>query len=267
MIYLCIMHRNQPITHTPAHYVRLALLRSGPVTHRACPTGGTLRARPYADAVLRRLALKVYSSFLHGVAYISPFPLYPLRASSCCLFTRSSFSGDAQKCDAGSVLSPSQSTLHALRPNTMRNAALHVAFRSSTTFLTARHIKAAYSFNAPRTASRRMLRGSTTLRAVTPPAKKQARRRAIAPLRRCSAYGLTLTQLPCRASSAQALRKHGIATAPIDAPLHSASSGRLRRADRLRRTARLASSQGPVPLRGMRAYRRFAACYAVPPDP
>jgi hypothetical protein len=78
----------------------------------------------------------------------------------------------------------------------------------------ARHIKAAYYSSRP---THRLSADAVwlpTLRAVTPPAKKQARRRAIAPLQRCSACGVTLTQLPCRASSAQALRKHGIATAP-----------------------------------------------------
>ena len=173
-------------------------------------------------------------------------PRYPLRASSVvCSFVQPP-PATHLTCDAGSVFSPSQPTLHALRPNTMRNAALHVAFRSSTTFLTARHIKAAYSSSRPthrHTSDAAVLCYATRCHAAC---EKQARRRAIAPLRRCSAYGLTLTQLPCRASSAQALRKHGTATAPIDAPLHSASSGRLRRADRLRRTARLASSQGPV---------------------
>jgi hypothetical protein len=116
-------------------------------------------------------------------ATLRPVTPSPHRASSAPSF---SLHRRRNKCDAGSGLSPSQPTLHALRPNTMRNAALDVAFRfavptppaSDTTrrlvhVAPARHIKAAYSFNAPRTAYRRMLRGSTTLRAVTPPAKSR----------------------------------------------------------------------------------------------
>ena len=68
----------------------VTLLRSGPVTHRACPTGGTLRARPYAKAVLRRITLKILASVIDRRRFIlSPLPVTPYahRASSAPSFS------------------------------------------------------------------------------------------------------------------------------------------------------------------------------------
>ena len=174
-----IFHRLPLYNVQESTVTTLAPLRSGPVTHRACPTGGTLRARPYAKAVLRRICFESPVNLIHRRRHIlSPFAtLRPITPSAHRASSAPSFSLHRRrnKCDAVSVLTPSQPTLHALRPNTKRNAALHASFRFSapTSLRPGPTHQGRLLFLTPHAPLIADAVRLPTLRAVTPPAKSR----------------------------------------------------------------------------------------------
>ena len=255
-------------------------------------TGGTLRARPYAKAVLRQIALKIKANVLGRLRSI--FPLCPLpslaRRSSVLgtktaprierrLLLRSASTGDALTVRRRLRLLSITANAPCAPPQYYAECGPSCVVPSAPLLRLPRRLRRGGTSRRIRLATSRPL---TLLTPHAPPIvgccgallryalSRRLRKAGQAACHRSASavFGLrphlNAVAMPC------VLRASAPETRHRNCSYRRSVTQRLvwptRRADRLRRTARLASSQGPVPLRGMRALRRFAACYAVPPD-